>query len=258
MRELEQRTGVHREVIRLMIREGLLPEPQRPARNLAVYNEDHVTSIGAVRELQQRSHLTLKEIRAAIDRRGLANGGPPSALPHLQALLASRFGLEDGGSVSVRELATRYPQAERDAAAFAAMGMLTLLDGESGPALTLSDSRLVEIWGEIRDAGFVEEAGFPPENIAFYLDAARKVAASEARVFFENGSTAFSDERAAFMLHLALPLMLEFFGLLRTKAFLSEVHTRSRAGGQRESKPRSLKTGSDGDGVGKSLTAARR
>lgn len=37
MRELEARSGVGRETIRCYIREGLLPEPARAARNSASY-----------------------------------------------------------------------------------------------------------------------------------------------------------------------------------------------------------------------------
>ena len=66
MRELEERTGVDREVIRIMIREGLLPEPQRPARNAAEYDEGHVSGIATIRHLQQTSRMTLKEIRSAL------------------------------------------------------------------------------------------------------------------------------------------------------------------------------------------------
>ena len=37
MKELERETGVGRETIRFYIREGLLPEPERPKRNVAAY-----------------------------------------------------------------------------------------------------------------------------------------------------------------------------------------------------------------------------
>ena len=35
MKDLERTTGVGREAIRFYIREGLLPEPERPSRNVA-------------------------------------------------------------------------------------------------------------------------------------------------------------------------------------------------------------------------------
>jgi DNA-binding transcriptional MerR regulator len=221
MRELEQRTGVNREVIRIMIREGLLPQPQRLSRNAAEYDEAHVRGIAAIRRLQQSTRLTFKEIRAAMAGNG---GSPASAYVSLEELLVSRFGLENPQPVPISNLAERYPSAERDAHAFAAMGMLSIVGHGPDASLSLTDARLVEIWGAIREAGFVEESGFPPENIAFYRDAAQMVARNEARIFFQNSREKIDDEKSASMLHVALPLMLDFLGLLRMKAFLSELH----------------------------------
>ena len=39
MGELEQRTGVNRETIRVLIRKGLVPEPDKPKATVAHYNE---------------------------------------------------------------------------------------------------------------------------------------------------------------------------------------------------------------------------
>jgi DNA-binding transcriptional MerR regulator len=228
MRELEQRTGVHREVIRIMIREGLLPEPKRPARNSAEYDEAHVRGIAAVRELQQSSRMTLKEIKAVLDEGGLDSARPAATSQHLDSLLAGLFGLDQAPPVSLSALAARMPHAYNDAAAFAELGMLELINTpEGGTSLTLGDARLVEIWGAIREAGFVEETGFPPDNIAFYLDAAKGIARREAEIFFGNSKVTVTEEQAARMLHIALPLMLDFFGLLRLKAFMQAVKDRS-------------------------------
>ncbi|OHT18250.1 MerR family transcriptional regulator [Edaphosphingomonas haloaromaticamans] len=222
MRELEERTGVNREVIRIMLREGLLPEPRRSSRNAADYDEAHVRGIAAIRRLQQSTRLTFKEIKAAMAGNG---GTPASAYANLEELLVSRFGLENIQSIPISSLVARYPNAERDARAFAEMGMLSIVDQEGGESLSLTDARLVEIWGQIREAGFVEERGFPPENIAFYRDAARMVAKNEARIFFQNSHEKIDDEKSASMLHIALPLMLDFFALLRMKAFMNDLHS---------------------------------
>lgn len=231
MKELEQRTGVHREVIRQIMREGLLPDPERPTQNSAIYNEDHVTAIGAVRELQQRSRMTLKEIKATLDRGGLGQDGDSAALPHLETLLANRLGFTGDAVITVAELAERLPSAERDVRAFARLGMLSIVRASGNNSLSLRDARLVEIWEQIREAGFIEERGFPPENIAFYAELARALAAHEAAVFFDNADGVNADDAAA-MLHVALPLMLEFFGLLRGKAFLDEVRQRQTVRGE--------------------------
>jgi len=222
MRELEARTGVDREVIRIYFRKGLLPEPHRPTRNAAEYGEAHVRAVTAVRELQRRSRLTLDQIKSALEGGGL-EGGSTAAYQHLEALLSVRFGLDESPVVDLKTLTVRNPKAEHDADVFAAMGMITLIKAEGGVQLSVNDARLVEIWGAIRELGFTEETGFPPQNISFYLEAAETVGAMEAKVFREGSQGQIGEEAAASMLHVALPLMLDFFGLLRLKAFMHEI-----------------------------------
>jgi DNA-binding transcriptional MerR regulator len=232
MAELEDRTGVDREVIRILLRKGLIPEPERPARNAAVYDERHVRAIAVVRELQHGSRLTLDEIKAAMDGDGLDERGGAETYQHLEELLAIRFGVDQTPSVTVDTLAERYPKARRDAQALAGLGMLELIGEKGGERLSLTDARLVEIWGRIREAGFIDEIGFPPENIAFYLEAAELVASKEVEVFLKGSGGRIDEERAAAMLQAALPLMLDFFGLLRIKAFLRIMHGMVEDGGR--------------------------
>lgn len=223
MRELEERTGVDREVIRILLRKGLIPEPRRPARNVADYDENHVRAVISIRELQRDSRLTLDEIGSALRGEGLEGRTDASVYRHLENLLALRFGIEQSRFIPLSTIAARFPQAERDARAFEKMGMLSIIKGDTGAQLSFTDARLVEIWGEIREAGFVEETGFPPENIAFYLEAAELVATREAAIFFQGSAGKISEDRAASMLQTALPLMSDFFGLLRLKSFIRSV-----------------------------------
>jgi DNA-binding transcriptional MerR regulator len=228
MRELEERTGVDREVIRVLIREGLVPQPDRPSRKRAEYDESHVAAIAAVRRLQQTSRLTLKEIKGAINGNGLAQAGPAIAYRQLEELLAIRFGMREARMVPLASLSEKFPRAEHDARTFARMGMLDLVETDDGTMISLADARLVEIWGNVREVGFVEETGFPPENIAFYLEGADFIARHEARLFLEMSEGRIADDRAATMLHAVLPQMLDFVGLLRIKAFMRHIHVEDR------------------------------
>lgn len=224
MRELEQKTGVDREVIRILLRKGLLPEPQRAAPNQAEYDESHVRAIMVVRELQKGSRLTLDQIKELLDGNGLDSGAGAATYQHLEELLAIRFGLNETRLVPLAAIAERNPMAESDARTFEGMGMIDLVGNDDGPRLSLTDARLVEIWSQIRELGFVEETGFPPENIAFYARAAEEVAAREAEVFLKGSAGRITEEDAAAMLQGALTLMLDFFGLLRLKAFMRNIH----------------------------------
>ena len=94
MRELEQRTGVNRETIRVFLREGLVPQPRRPKPNVADYGEEHVAAILSVRSLQYEQNLSLPQIKRALsgDSGGLAVES--GAYLHLDRLLATLLGVD--------------------------------------------------------------------------------------------------------------------------------------------------------------------
>ena len=59
MRDLERATGVGREAIRYYIREGLLPEPERTARNVAWYDESFVVPLPSCPNEFEPQHFTV-------------------------------------------------------------------------------------------------------------------------------------------------------------------------------------------------------
>lgn len=71
MRELAQRTGFHRETIRVYLCEGLIPEPARQDNSVADYGEERLQAILAVRRLQRENRLTLAQIGAIIGGQGM-------------------------------------------------------------------------------------------------------------------------------------------------------------------------------------------
>jgi DNA-binding transcriptional MerR regulator len=230
MRDLEARTGVNRETIRVYLRHGVVPEPLRPKPNVADYDDDHVRAIIAVRELQRDSALTLAQIKAAL------SGGSPirrveaSAFQHLEELLAMRVGYEEQRTIEIASLVDRNPHALIDAKVFQRLGMVTISGEGEAAQLSLTDAKLIEIWSRMRDAGFMEGTGFPPDILSYYLKASEYVAANEAMLFLDRTEGRIGESDAAAMLQLALPLMLDFFGLLRLKAFMRNLHGATQDG----------------------------
>ncbi|HEX7556167.1 MAG TPA: MerR family transcriptional regulator [Leptolinea sp.] len=62
MRELEKLTDFTRATINFYIREGILPFPQKSARNMAYYDEDFIQKLGRVRRLKE-SGFSLLQIK---------------------------------------------------------------------------------------------------------------------------------------------------------------------------------------------------
>ena len=231
MRDLEGQTGVNRETIRVYFREGLLPEPSRPARNVADYGDDHVRAILAVRKLQRDSGMTLPQIKSVLN--GANTSGRPmgaTAFSHLEELVASRVGVQQG-LVPLSSIAQQYAEAAADARALDRIGIIALIDSPDGKMLSVTDAGLVGIWGRMRLAGFTEMRGFPPTILDYYVEAAEYVAGMEAKLFLERVEGKMGEDEAAAMLEFALPAMLDFFGIIRQKVFLRNIGLKTRKGG---------------------------
>jgi DNA-binding transcriptional MerR regulator len=237
MRDLETRTDVNRETIRVYLRNGLVPEPLRPKHNVADYDESHVTAILAVRDLQRDSGLTLKQIKDVLNGEQGARRIEAGAFQNLEALVATRVGLDDR-QVLIATLMKVWPHAEADARAFEAMGLIEILPSRKGPALSVTDSRLVTIWGEMRASGYGEELGFTPDILTFYKGPAEAVARRESQLFLELVEGKIDEQSAAALFQVGMRLMIDFFSLLRTKALLRYIHRDMPIG---QEKPRSRK-----------------
>ena len=227
MRDLEQRTGVHRETIRVYFRHGLLPEPSRPAANVADYDESHVQAILAVRKLQREDGLTLPQIKEALKGQHSDVRVDAASFQNLEALVSARVGLS--GEVLIDTLAQVWPNAATDAEVFKDLGIVEIIETKDGPALSIVDSRLVTIWQLMRAEGYNEENGFPPTIIDFYTGPADEVARAEARRFLEVTKGRMSDADAARLFHTGIRHMVDFFGLLRLKRLMSYIHFESGA-----------------------------
>ena len=229
MRELEARTGVNRETIRVYFREGLLPEPNRPARNVADYGEDHARAITTVRKLQRDSGMTVPQIKAMLNGERPDRGLGASAFSHLEELVSSRVGVKQG-LVALTTLAEQTPTAPVDAKALDRIGIIDLIETAEGPMLSITDAGLLNIWGGMRRVGFDEQHGFPPEILDYYVEAAEYVAGKEAQLFLDRVEGQIGEEEAAAMLEFALPTMLDFFGIIRQKTFLRNIGDRTKKG----------------------------
>lgn len=236
MRELEQRTGVNRETIRVYLREGLLPEPQRPKANVADYGEEHVRGIEAIRRLQKDQRLPLHRIKRAMEGDSTAMPADAMAFPHLDQLIAARVGVDDT-LVPVRSLLARNPKALADARVLHKVGVIRLLRRAGEDQLSRIDAQLLGFWAEMRAAGYTEALGFSPTICKLHTEAAEALAHAELKIFLEHLSGHSQEGPAAAMAQAALTHMLAFFGLVRLRTVLADLRERPAAPGKPASKP---------------------
>lgn len=226
MRELEARTGVNRETIRVYLRHGLLPEPRRSKPNVADYDDTHVEGIRTIRRLQKQQGLTLPQIQAALSGASVDTPLGAGAFVHLERLVSGRLA-QDAGFVPLGTLTTRNPHVRRDARAFERLGLIEIRRSGGRLGISRLDAELLGIWAGMREAGFSEENGFAPEVLAHYLECANDLAAREVGAFLDVVTGRLDEGQAATLAVEALNRMLPFFGLLRTKAVLREFAART-------------------------------
>src|SRR5262245_63878305 len=181
MRDLERATGVGRETIRFYIREGLLPEPERPGRNVAWYDETFVDRVALVKDLQRKRHLPLRAIKAL-----LGSDEPPSRT-EVDALLAIDGTLYRGlgapAPERVSQVARRTGLRVREIRRLAEVEAIELVTRQGAQWLEGDAIRFVERWADLRRAGFADELGFGPERLRVYIDFVRWLAREELRMF---------------------------------------------------------------------------
>jgi DNA-binding transcriptional MerR regulator len=221
MRDLERATGVGRETIRFYIREGLLPEPERPGRNVAWYDESFVDRIALIKALQRRRYLPLHAIKA------LMPGDTPPSPEEVEALLAIDGRVYRGpaapAAARVGEVAKRTGLSVGEIRRLAATEAIEIVTREGAQWLEGDAIRFVERWAALRDAGYGERLGFRPENLRVYVDFVRWLAREELRMFAQGVAGRVDAESASRMAEQGIEIVNELIALMRKATLLRYI-----------------------------------
>ncbi|HEX7761961.1 MAG TPA: MerR family transcriptional regulator [Caulobacteraceae bacterium] len=231
MRDLERATGVGRETIRYYIRFGLLPEPERPKRNVADYTGEHVRRLEVIKRLQQERYLPLSFIKTVLDR---PTSGEIAALPGLEGLLASALGAPLGvtgpGEPVDLDEAARLAGLDREEIDILARDGVVVA---AGGALSPLDLAIAQAWGRVKAAGYSPEAGFFADDARLYVEALEPMTRREIDRFYGRLSGAGSVQDAARLGQAGIELINELITLLRTRMLLALVaEMNAGAGGE--------------------------
>lgn len=231
MKELERETGVGRETIRYYIREGLLPEPERPKRNVATYGQVHVERLKLIRRLQQDRFLPLSIIKTIVEAQ--AEGQPRG--------LEAFIGLENSVGPLLSESLSHAPQKLEEVSAqtnisvddireFESFGLIVIDGREDGDWLSRRNVRIVELLAESRAAGFDEEASYRPEHYRIYAQMMDIVTKYEVSLFYHSLASRIGSQEAAELAARGIRIINEMLPILRTEKLIREMMQVSASG----------------------------
>ncbi|MFZ5608109.1 MAG: MerR family transcriptional regulator [Pseudomonadota bacterium] len=238
MKELEARTGVGREAIRFYIREGLLPEPERPKKNVARYSDDHVIRIKAIKRLQEERFLPLAVIKALLAADGDIEDIDRHAFPALDLLLHAKLDGPLAEPVSLAELQAQTGLDDRQIEDMHRVGIIAIQGKGAKAHVDARDAAIARRWAQLRDVGFTEERGFDAETSRIYVEFVDWLTRAEVQLFYRKLADKLSLEEAARIGERGVTIVNEAIGLMRTRAILRALEALNVETQDKKTKPR--------------------
>ncbi len=231
MRELEEATGVGRETIRFYIREGLLPEPERPKRNVARYSQIHIDRLKAIKKLQQERFLPLNVIRTIMKAQDTEPAAGISSFIGLENALYPLMG--DPKNLEPRRLAEIGEElglAQEEYERLIRLGFIRVdvRDGERW--VDSRNARIMALWREMRELGFTEELGYADNEWRVYAEFIDWLVREEVSTFYGNLAARMGQTEAATLAAEGVRIMNEMLPLMRTDRVVRAVAEISERG----------------------------
>jgi DNA-binding transcriptional MerR regulator len=224
MKDLERATGVGRETIRFYIRNGLLPEPERPGRNVAWYDESFVSRINLIKELQGKRFLPLHVIRAIVGVEAAPSRDEVQTLLELDGkLFPAVDGTANPSPERLVDVVKRTGLTMKEVRDCIAVGLIETSRRNKEEWLDDINVRILEILAKLRAAGFTEERGFVAEHYRLYVDFIAWLAREELRIFTGGTTGKASNEELVQMAEAGITYVNQILGLLRRATLLRYV-----------------------------------
>ena len=222
MKDLERRTGVGREAIRFYIREGLLPEPERPARNVAWYDESFVERILLVKKLQQERYLPLAVIKGIVGETREPSEAERSTLHELEGKLFPHEGprAPETLAAAARRLGLRAAELRE----LADVGLVEITTRDGDQWLEGNSLAVAEEWARLRRAGYTNDLGFTPATMAIYPEFVKWLAREEIRLFTGGVAGRVDPETSRRMAEEGIAAVSRILALLREATLLRMVN----------------------------------
>ncbi|MEO2180850.1 MAG: MerR family transcriptional regulator [bacterium] len=196
MKALEERSGVSRESIRFYIREGILPEPDRPKPNIAYYSDLHVKRLLAIRYMRQEREMSLARIKSILVNAEFDSVARPTTLKGLKQLLPVLVdGTAPAEDKSIADIAIESGISETEINDIADCGIIEIREQDGDQYVGFRDVIILKQWGLMKATGFTQDKGYDLDLLRLYQQTMMDLAKFEIAQFFAGfGSDAISDE----------------------------------------------------------------
>jgi len=180
-------TGVTRATIHHYVKEGLLPEPVKTSRNMALYEPDSIDRVLLIKGLQKTFRRSLAEVKEL-----LVDAPGHEGLARLQGLLevesgrvqASRLNPERPSEpLGTTALQERSGFSSEEIKELETLGLIARTRGPGRKRFSPANVDVVDALASLKEGGFNAGSGFVAEDAVIYLDALRNLLHAEVSIF---------------------------------------------------------------------------
>ena len=218
MSELAERSGVPAATIKHYLREGLLGEPVRTARNMAWYRPEEVDRLRLIKRLQEQRFMPLKAIRRMLEEEDPAR---LSALVEVEDRILERAVRvsETDERVPREEVLRRYGVPEVVLDRLAELRVLTPREG----GYDAHDVQIIEAIARFRAGGYDERLGFTVYETLRYREALGPLVEEEVRTLLDRLAGEVDVDRAAEIIASGAQPLRDLIGAMHSKLLLEEL-----------------------------------
>lgn len=203
-----------------------MPEPERPKKNVARYQDTHVDAIKLIKHLQEDQQLPLDVIKPMMRAQSNLSKVDKKTIPAIDALLAQGLGAEEeSDQVSLEEASAQTGLSGDTIMAMDDIGMISIeMDDAGERMLDAQDFAIVRQWSALQELSFAEGAGFSLQTAQLYVQLIHWLADQELSIFLSQVAGRMGAAKAADAAAQAIGPVNEMLGLMRSRALQRRLH----------------------------------
>ncbi|MCO4763668.1 MAG: MerR family transcriptional regulator [Myxococcales bacterium] len=180
MRDLVGRSGLGRHAIHFYIQQGLLPPGHKTGRNTARYGPEHLKRLELVQRLRKEAFLPLRAIKAIFEGLEGADDFTEDQMDFLRSVKDGYEAPETAAPIrTVRELVSSGVIGRTDLDRLIETRRVRTRMHEGKLAIVADDLWLVEVVGELREAGIDAGLQISVDDLAVYEAAIDRLIVAE-------------------------------------------------------------------------------
>lgn len=186
---LMEATGVTRATIHHYLNEGLLPEPFKTSRNMALYSRDCIDRVLLIKGLQKHSRRSLAEVKELLsdtwDSKGIQRMQELLDVEATGAQVSPLNPERPREALSITQLSKRTGLSLEELRNIESLGLMSSESSRGRRLYSPNDVDVAVALSELAAVGFDSQAGFVAQDALIYLHCLRDLLYKEVSIFME-------------------------------------------------------------------------